>query len=118
MKNQYIGQGGCLKEGLGQFANLRDRSSLARKRWVFLREVGTPMHVMKGEITIVCSVFTFGTESSFSYKISYSYSTQFFIVICLNVFLSKHLFEIIILIVFSLLSSLRYFLFTFYLQPN
>ena len=65
---------------------------------------------LKGGITIVGSVFTFLTESSFSSRIS--------IVFCLNVLLSKQLFEIIILIVFSMLFSLRYFLFTFYLQPN
>ena len=47
-----------------------------------------------GGITIVCSVFTFFTEVSFSYKISYSYSTRIFIVFRLNVFLLKHFFEI------------------------
>ena len=71
-----------------------------------------------GWVTIICSVFTFLTEAFISYKISYSYSTRTSIVFCLNVFLSKHLFEVIILIVFSLLFSLRYFQFTFYLQPN
>ena len=70
----------------------------------------------KGEgIIIVCKVCK---ETSLSYKISYSYSTRISIVFHLNVFLSKHLFEIITLIVFSLHTSLGYFLFTFYLQPN
>ena len=71
-----------------------------------------------GGITIVCSVFTFLTEASFSHKIYYSYPTRISIVFCFNISLSQHLFKIIILIVFSLISSLRYFLFTFYLQPN
>ena len=53
-------------------------------------------------VTIVWSVFTFSREASFSYKISYSYSTQISIVFRLNVFLAKHLFEIV--------------LFAFYLQ--
>ena len=53
-------------------------------------------------VTIVWSVFTFSREASFSYKISDSYSTQISIVFRLNVFLSKHLFEIV--------------LFAFYLQ--
>ena len=44
------------------------------------------------------------TEASFSYKISYSYSARVFTVFCLNLLLSKHLFEITILIAFSLLS--------------
>ena len=58
----------------------------------------------KGRITRVFSVFTFLTEAlSLSYKISYSYSIRISIVFCLNVFLSKNLFKIIILIVFSLL---------------
>ena len=51
---------------------------------------------------IVCNVFTFSTEASFSYKISYSYSTQISIVFRFNAFLSKHLLEIV--------------LFAFYLQ--
>ena len=44
------------------------------------------------------------TEASFSYKISYSYSARVLTVFCLNLLLSKHLFEITILIAFSLLS--------------
>ena len=43
---------------------------------------------IKEEITIVCSLFTFMTEASFSYKISYSHSTPISIIICLKVFLS------------------------------
>ena len=69
----------------------------------------------KGQITRAFSVFTFLTEASYlSYKISYSYSTRISIVFCLNVFLSKNLFEIIILIVFSLLfKDIFYLLFIY-----
>ena len=60
-----------------------------------------------GGVIILCFIFTFLMEASFSHKISYSYSTRIAMVFCLNVFLPKHQFEIIILIVFSLLSSIK-----------